>query len=300
MAVEVGRSVTVRVPASSANLGPGFDSLGLALGIYDQVTATATEGGLSIDVEGEGSDSVRRDEGHLVVKSMHTLWSRLGVEPPPGLSLHARNEIPHARGIGSSATAIVAGVGAALALTGASLASPSGLALINDVAGDLEGHPDNASASVYGGATVSWRASAREGWDTASIPLHDSVFPVIFVPSSTLSTHTARAALPATVPLADAAAGAGRTALLTLALSQRPELLLPATCDWLHQEARRPAYPSSMALVDTLRAAGHAAVISGAGPTVLVLVSDPGCVFTAPEGWTQLRPGVAPVGVREL
>lgn len=300
MGVQVGRSVTVRVPASSANLGPGFDSIGLALGIYDQITATATAEGLSIEVEGEGSDSVRRDEGHLVVASMHTMWTRLGVAPPPGLRLQARNEIPHARGIGSSAAAIVAGVALALALTGAPLAAPSSLALINDVAGDLEGHPDNASASVYGGATVSWRATGREGWDTAPIPLHDSVFPVIFVPSATLSTHTARAALAPTVPLADAASGAGRAALLTLALSQCPELLLPATRDWLHQEARRPAYPESMALVDSLRAAGHAAVISGAGPTVLVLATGVDDAPTAPADWVRLRPGVAPVGVRAV
>ena len=95
-----GESVTVRVPASSANLGPGFDSLGLALGIYDEVTATVTDADLVIDIEGEGSDSVRRDEGHLVVQSMHALWKRLGVVPPPGLRRHARNEIPHARGVG--------------------------------------------------------------------------------------------------------------------------------------------------------------------------------------------------------
>lgn len=299
-ALAPGASVTVRVPASSANLGPGFDSIGLALGIYDEVTATVTDGGLLIDVEGEGSDSVRRDEGHLVVQSMHTLWKRLGVSPPAGLTLHARNEIPHARGVGSSAAAIVAGVGAALALTGASLSDPAALALVNDVAGDLEGHPDNASASVYGGATVSWRASGREGWETASIPLHANVFPVVFIPEATLSTQKARAALAPTVPLADAASGAGRTALLTLALSQRPDLLLPATRDWLHQEARRPAYPESMALVDRLRDAGHAAVISGAGPTVLVLATDAATTFSPPDGWAQVRPGVAAIGVHQI
>lgn len=295
-----GASVTVRVPASSANLGPGFDSLGLALGIYDEVTATVTDSDLVIDIEGEGSDSVRRDEGHLVVQSMHVLWKRLGVAPPPGLRLHARNEIPHARGVGSSAAAIVAGVAAALALTGVSLSDPGALALVNDVAGDLEGHPDNASASVYGGATVSWRASGREGWETASIPLHDRVFPVIFIPEATLSTQKARAALAPTVPLADAASGAGRTALLTLALTQRPDLLLAATRDWLHQEARRPAYPESMALVDTLRADGHAAVISGAGPTVLVLGADAAATFSPPHGWEQVRPGVAAIGVHQI
>lgn len=301
--------VRVEVPASTANLGPGFDSIGLGLGLYDVVTAKVVPNGLRITVEGEGAGVVPQDETHLVWRSMCTAWERLGVHAPSGLELHCHNRIPHSRGLGSSASAIVAGVAAAVALADrrSDSADPGDLddvdtAVINDIASDLEGHPDNASASVYGGLTLSWRDQGR--WESVCPAVHPDVVPVVFVPGSTLSTDRARAVLPASVPLADAARTAGRAALLTEAMTRRPELLLAATGEWLHQEPRRGSYPVSMDLVDRLRADGHAAVISGAGPSVLVLTTtaraDRVTLAAAGAGstWTRLKPGIAEHGVR--
>ncbi len=302
-----GRSVEVRVPASSANLGPGFDSIGLALGLWDvYVMTTSDEAGLVIEVTGEGAGEVPTDERHLVHATMRHTWDVLGCEPPTGLRIEARNGVPHSRGLGSSATAIAAGVVAAQALSARALPASGepvllDLELATHLASVLEGHPDNASASVLGGLTVSWMPDGSgldrgERTVTASIPLHPDVEVVLLVPETQLATRTARAVLPPTVPLAAAAAGAGRAALLVHALASDPGHLHAATRDWLHQEARRPAYPDTMRLVDALRAQGHAAVVSGAGPSVLVLTTRMAApTVQAPEGdevWQRVVPGV--------
>lgn len=266
-------SVRLRVPASAANLGPGFDSLGLGLDLWDEVEASVTESGLVVRAEGEGAAEVPTDASHLVYRSMEAAWKRLDVAAPIGLKLLCHNEIPQSRGLGSSASAIVAGVAAAAALCGVDPSGDQGRAFVNDVAGDLEGHPDNSSASVFGGLTISWRDG--EHWCTAPVETHPDVRAVLAVPQSRLATDVARAVLPEQVPHRDAARNSGRTALLAHAMSRRPDLLHPATRDWLHQEQRRSAYPASMDLVDRLRAYGHAATVSGAGPTVLVLTTVP-------------------------
>ncbi|EWS99610.1 serine kinase [Intrasporangium oryzae NRRL B-24470] len=310
------RSVRVRVPASSANLGPGFDSIGLALGLWDDYLVTATaEPGLHVEVTGEGANDVPTDDTHLVVATMRHTWSVLGVDAPAGLQLTATNGVPHGRGLGSSATAIVAGVIAAQALSGgpespyaAGLAPGAPVAVdlgvANHLASSLEGHPDNASASVYGGLTVSWMPDGT-GLDrgectvTARPALHPDIDVVAFVPDTQLSTRTARAVLPPTVPLAAAAAGAGRAALLVHALTADPAHLLAGTRDWLHQEARRPSYPETMALVDRLRSRGHAAFVSGAGPTVLVLTTRDAAAevaVTDDARWRRVTPGIALTG----
>ncbi len=291
-----GGRVRVEVPASSANLGPGFDSIGLGLELRDVVTAEVVRDGLQIIVEGQGAGVVPDDETHLVWRSMCAAWERLGVQPPTGLKLHCCNGVPHSRGLGSSAAAIVAGVALAHALVDSDV-DEAALASIADVAGDLEGHPDNSSASVYGGLTLSWRDG--EHWRTVCPPVHPAIVPVLFVPDSTLSTRTARAVLPDAVPLSDAARTAGRAALLVRAVTDSPDLLLPATAEWLHQQARRPSYPASMDLVDRLRDDGHAAVVSGAGPAVLVLTTrDRAPAVTGPQRWQRLTPGIATTGVR--
>lgn len=306
MTIPAGTSVTLRVPASSANLGPGFDCVGLALGVWDECTVTVTaEPGLVIEVEGSGADSVPRDESHLVVRTMITAWQYLDVPPPAGLHLRATNEVPHGRGMGSSATAIVGGVAAAhaLAVRGGALAGTElDLDVVNGIASALEGHPDNASASVYGGATLSVTDPGEPLPRTRSVPLrlHPQIEAVVLVPETTLSTHTARTVLPEVVPLATAAANSARTGLLVHALTAAPELLVEATHDLLHQEPRRPSYPQSMGLVDTLRGAGLAATISGAGPSVLVLTSADRVAEVAPlvpAGWRVLTPGVPTHGV---
>lgn len=297
--IEPGARVRVEVPASSANLGPGFDSLGLGIEIRDVVEASLEGDSLIIEVTGAGADEVPTDESHLVYRSMVALWERLDVAPPVGLKLLCRNEIPHSRGLGSSASAIVAGVAAACALVRGDLDEGS-LALVNDVASALEGHPDNASASVYGAFTTSWFDDTDQAWRTVRPEVHADLDVAVLVPEFTLATDKARAALPVQVPLADAARNAGRAALLVHAITNEPSLLFAATADWLHQENRRPAYPRSMALVDALRADGHAAFVSGAGPTVLVLGTDDvlASIEVPDEEWSLQRPGIAHDGVR--
>lgn len=298
-----GASIMVETPASSANLGPGFDSIGMALGVWDRCVATVLEEpGLVVEVAGEGAGAVPLDESHLVHRTMMRTWAELGVTSPAGLSLVCTNEVPHGRGMGSSATAIVTGIVAAQALCGAGEAFGSfDRAFTNDLASRLEGHPDNASASVFGGATVSWSDDPALGTTTVCLDVHPEIVPVVFAPSEQLSTAKARSVLPAHVRLADAASNSGRAALLVHALARDPQHLVAATRDWLHQEPRRPSYAGSMALVDALRAGGHAAVISGAGPSVLALVT-PGVLeevrAMTPQGWRVLTPGIPSDGVR--
>lgn len=299
-----GTGVTVRVPASSANLGPGFDSVGVALGLWDRCRATvlATDG-LEILVEGEGAGSVPTDATHLVHRSLVHAFEDRGETPPAGLRLECSNEVPHGRGLGSSATAIVTGVALAhalLALRDGHAVEDIDLTPVNDLAAQLEGHPDNSSASVFGGVTLSWSDDPELGTTTLRLAPHPDVVPVVFTPEVQLSTATARAVLPAQVRLADAAANSARAALLVQAVTREPRHLLAGTREWLHQEPRRASYPASMALVDELRAAGHAAVISGAGPSVIVLATreTAGEVGTAGGGrWRVRQPGIPARGV---
>ena len=306
--LRAGVAVEVRVPASSANLGPGFDSVGCALGIWDTCRATVTGGsGLVVRVAGEGAGAVPLDASHLVHRAMQVAWQELGVPPPRGLLLECHNEVPHGRGLGSSATAIVTGIAAAQALSDASRGGGSDidLSFTNTLASRLEGHPDNASASVHGGVTLSWSDDELASTTTVHLRVHPEVEPVVFAPEVQLSTAKARAVLPHQVRLADAAANSARAALLAHALAAAPEHLLSATRDWLHQEARRPSYAASMALVDALRSHGFAAAISGAGPSVLVLAPrgrvDEVRTHGRP-GWQVLVPGIPDrwVGVRVL
>jgi homoserine kinase len=295
-----GCSVRVRVPASSANLGPGFDSIGLALGLWDTCTATVTrEPGLRIEVTGEGADDLPRDASHLVYRSMLRAWEELGTTPPAGLRLVCHNEVPHGRGLGSSATAIVTGIVAAQALQDVCRGAGDAvdLTFANALGAVLEGHPDNSSASVFGGLTLSW--AEGDAVQTLRLGLHPEVDPVVVVPAAQLSTAKARSVLPTHVRHADAARNSARTALLVHALTRDPAYLLPATREWLHQEARRESFAPSMGLVDLLRGQGHAAVISGAGPSVLVLTTRAAAAAVesaVPSGWRVLRPGVPATG----
>ena len=300
-----GAGVEVRVPASSANLGPGFDSVGCALGVWDTCRATVRdEPGLVVTVEGEGAGTVPLDATHLVHRAMQLAWSELEVEPPAGLRLHCVNKVPHGRGMGSSATAIVTGIVAAQALHQVSIGRDGSLVDLGfaaTLASRLEGHPDNATASVHGGVTLSWSDDELASTTTVHLAVHPDIEPVVFAPAAQLSTAKARSVLPLQVRLADAAANSARAALLAHAITAAPEHLLAATREWLHQEARRPSYAASMALVDALRGSGHPAVISGAGPSVLVLtrrdaVDD--VAAHAGDGWRVLRPGIPDHGAR--
>jgi homoserine kinase len=257
----------VRVPATSANLGPGFDALGLALAWYDDVSAVRAGSGLTIDVSGVGASDVPRDERHLVVRAMDATFAALG-EERGGLELRCENTIPHGRGLGSSAAAIVAGVLLARALVRGGVDRLDDQAAL-DLAARLEGHPDNAAAAQLGGVTIAWTEPA--GVRAVRLEPAPSLRAVFLLPESVLATETARGLLPASVPHGDAVHSAARSALLVHAITAEPDLLLDATEDRLHQAYREPAMPETLALVARLRAAGLAAVVSGAGPGVLVL-----------------------------
>lgn len=265
--VPVGRCVRVRVPASSANLGPGYDSMGLALGRYDDLELQRIEEGLEFFLEGQGVAAVPRTEEHLVLQAVRAAWAAAGVYGMPGLRLRATNRIPHSRGMGSSASAVVAGV-----LAGNGLL-PQRLQLSQEevlqVCSQLEGHPDNVAPSLYGGMVVSWAEGDRYG--CLPVAVLPEITPVVAVPDYEVSTRLARSLVPSSVPHHEAAADAGRAALLGLAMTQRPEALFAATEDFLHQQYRAAAMAPSAALVGWLRDRGFPAVVSGAGPTVLVL-----------------------------
>ncbi|WP_394430407.1 homoserine kinase [Streptomyces sp. SGAir0957] len=281
-------AVRVRVPATSANLGPGFDSLGLSLGLYDDVVVRVADSGLNIDIAGEGSETLPRDESHLLVRSLRTAFDLLGGQPR-GLEIVCANRIPHGRGLGSSSAAIVAAVVAARAVTIGGDARLDDAALL-ELATEIEGHPDNVAPCLLGGFTIAWTESGAGR--AIRLDAAPTVVPVVFVPGKPVLTEMARGLLPRTVPHVDAAANAGRAALLVEALTRRPELLLPATEDRLHQEYRAPAMPESAALVERLRADGVPAMISGAGPTVIALVEDGAAdkvARLAGEGWAANR-----------
>ncbi len=298
--------VRVRVPATSANLGPGFDALGLALTLYDEVDAWIRPSGLSIEISGEGADLAEAGEEHLVLQAMRSAFAAIG-DQPPGIGLRCVNRIPHGRGLGSSAAAIVAGILAARALAGvagaagdadagpgATSGEAAGAWLDDGVlrlATSMEGHPDNVAACLGGGLTIAWTASGHPHMVRLE-PL-SSIKPVICIAPAPVRTDVARRLLPDMVPHQDAAANAGRSALLVAALTQLPATSLPgvdpsdgtrppngtgalfdATRDWLHQDYRSAAMPETDGLVRRLRGAGIPAVVSGAGPSVLALLSS--------------------------
>jgi homoserine kinase len=266
----VTESWRIRVPATSANLGPLFDSGGLALNRYDLVDVELAES-LQVQVTGMGAGTLPADERHLVVRAFRAACDQLGWHPP-GIRLTCANGIPQGRGMGSSAAAVVAGVLAAWALCPD--AAPDDAAVLRLVT-ELEGHPDNVAPCLLGGVTLAFQTPG--GVVAERLAVDGAVAPVLLVPPATLSTELARGLLPAQVPHADAAYTAGRAALLVHALTRDPALLFDATEDRLHQDQRAPAMPASAALLRRLRDAGQAAVVSGAGPSLLVLtVRRPG------------------------
>jgi homoserine kinase len=291
--------VRVSVPATAANLGPGFDSLGLALDLRDELEAEVLPVGLSVQVTGSGAESVPLDEGHLVVKAMRAGFTALETSPP-GLRLGCVNVVPHARGLGSSAAAIVGGLVLARALVTDGTARLTDDALLQLAVG-LEGHPDNVAPALLGGLVISGRDEAGDVYAARSA-VDPRFAVVVFVPPDPVSTEAARGLLPDVVPHAAAAANAGRAALLVAALAGRPELLWSATRDELHQDYRRPAMPASLSLVDALRSDRVPAVVSGAGPTVLAFVTDagpgvpPDLSERCPEGWECRRLAVDMTG----
>lgn len=259
-----GDAVIVEVPATSANLGPGFDCFGLALAWPESVRLEVIDSGYQIDVSGEGADAIPRDETHLIIRSALTGLADLGIAVS-GLKLSCRNTIPHGRGLGSSSAAIVAGLLAARTLAGL---EPDPHWTLQH-ASAIEGHPDNVAAAIHGGFVLAY--DGGDGIAVAQGAVHADLGALLFVPDTPVATRAARGLLPESVPHVDAAANSGRAALLVHALASDPDLLHDATRDWLHQEYRAAAMPRSFELLISLRGKGFGAVISGAGPTVLVL-----------------------------
>ncbi len=287
MSLAVG-TVAVRTPASAANLGPGFDTLGLALTMHDRLAAEVLDDGLEVVVTGEGADDVPRDRSHLVVRAMDAAFDVLG-EQPAGLRLTCDNTIPHARGLGSSSAAIVGGIVLARALVDGGDERLDDTAAYQ-LASDLEGHPDNVAAALFGGFTIAWLDGV-----VASVQRLDVIARVtVLVPPDSVSTEAARGLLPDRVPHQDAAANSSRAALLVAALTDDPAHLLAATEDFVHQSYRAEAMPQSYELMQGLRSAGVPAVISGAGPSVLAF--GRGLDGVVPAGWVSHELDVEPRG----
>ncbi|AZA13306.1 homoserine kinase [Corynebacterium choanae] len=275
----VGRTAQVKVPASSANLGPGFDTLGIAVTLYDDVTVEVTESGLAVEVTGEGAGEVPLDERHLVVRAIRSGLAAAGVQAP-GLKVTCHNRIPQSRGLGSSASAAVAGVAAANGLAGFVLDD----AQIVQLASEFEGHPDNAAASVLGGAVVGWTEIPVDGetqpqYRAYRVPIDERIRSTALVPNFKASTQAVRQVLPDTVKHVDARFNVSRCAVMLVALSQNPELLWEGTRDRLHQPYRADVLPVTAEWVNRLRNLGYPAFLSGAGPTAMVLSIEP----VAPE-----------------
>lgn len=290
----------VRVPATTANMGPGFDSFGMAFRFHDEVSVRPIIGVTSVRVEGVGEGIVPTDDDNLVVRALRAGLEAAGA-PQAGFEMRCVNRIPHGGGLGSSASAAVAGLMLARGL----LSDPRALPLdaVFSLATRFEGHPDNVAPAVYGGATVAW-IEADGTPRSAPMPVDGSLPVTILVPppATRLSTEEARRVLPDSVPRADALFNTSRAAVLMLALAGRPDLLMAGTEDRLHQEYRRDVLPGSMAVMDSLREQGYPAVISGAGPTVLVLarLADQTRFTLEQHGWRVLTPGIDTQGARLL
>ena len=283
----------VAVPATSANLGPGFDALGLALTLEDEVSAQVTDGGVRVLVTGEGAGEVPTDADHLIVATMARTFAHLGRPAPDGLELTCVNRIPHARGLGSSSAAIVAGILLARELAGAAdFADLDALRL----AAEIEGHPDNVAPCLLGGFTIAW--TAADGARAVRLEPSAELRPTVFIPDIRGLTAQARAALPGQVPHRDAAFNAARSALLVHALTAEPSLLFEATEDRLHQPYRAPGMPATGELLHRLREQGVPACVSGAGPSVLALAPVDG--IQPPSGWCARSLSWSETGARIL
>lgn len=291
----------LEVPATSANLGPGYDSFGLALDLVDTVSLRVHDEPVDptacVSVEGEGADSLPRDRSHLIMRILQEVlaaeFPAAGADLADRLTLHCINRIPHSRGLGSSAAAVVAGIGLAAELgrelTGAELTRERVL----EIATAVEGHPDNAAPAIFGGLTISLSNPARS-WQVPVRTLEDVT---VFVPTVRLDTSVARGLIPTAIDHAIAAENSARAGLLVHGMTTDASALFEATRDQLHQEFRRSAYPESMALVDALREQGLPAVISGAGPTVLLL-GAPVPATAVPDGVESRRTSIDLGGYR--
>lgn len=271
-----------RVPATSANLGSGFDCLGLALGLYNEVILEVGPP-FSVEIEGEGSAELARDRSNLIYRSMEHVARSQGSELPE-FSLRCVNRIPLERGLGSSSAAVVAGLVLAERLTGARVSDDEMLGL----AVDVEGHADNVAAALRGGFTLAYQNGGS--WHAESLPLSEEIRPVVLVPlTERMPTAEARRVLPGEVAREDAIFNASRAALVVVALGGRSELLFDALDDRLHQSVRLPLVPGAHDVFVRLRAMGVPVCLSGAGPSLVAFESDEIPVPDLDDDWAVLR-----------
>ncbi|MGB9227063.1 homoserine kinase [Mycobacterium sp.] len=270
-----GLVATAVVSASSANLGPGFDSIGLALRLCDEIIVETTDSGLVVVVEGEGAYTVPLTSDHLVVRAVNRGLQAAGVSAA-GLVVRCRNAIPHSRGLGSSAAAVVGGLAAVNGLVAQTDSTPLSEAELIQLSSEFEGHPDNAAAAVLGGAVVSWtdRSGGRDDYSAVPLRLHPGIHLFTAIPEERSSTAETRVLLPVQVTHEDARFNVSRAALLVVALTERPDLLMAATEDLLHQPHRAPAMPASAEYLRLLRCHNVSATLSGAGPAVIALTTE--------------------------
>jgi homoserine kinase len=281
--------LTVRAPATVANLGSGFDCLALALDLASEFTVdTDAEPGVLVD--GEGASELPADGTNLVFRTISYLGQQVGGKLP-AFRLTCLNRIPLQRGLGSSAAAVVAGLLLADRLLGANL-SPDELL---HTAVDLEGHADNVSACLRGGVALAYLSGG--GWKAEALEPDSRLRPVVLLPDAErVSTVEARRMIPRSVPLADATFNVARSALAVLALTARPDLLGEALQDRLHQSYRFPLMPASRALFENLRTAGFPVCVAGSGPSLLVFEDVGRSLPDFGPGWRVLRPGVGGEG----
>jgi homoserine kinase len=259
--------VHVRVPATSANLGPGFDALGLALTLYNEIEARPADG-VSVAVEGEGAGELPVGADNVVARGVRLAFDAAG-RPFKGVAIRCTNRIPPARGLGSSAAAWIGGLIAGNALTGGRIPDEELVSL----ATRAEGHPDNVAAALYGGLTVSC-VTAEGRVIGLSMPVPDTLSWVVLIPAIRSSTREARAVLPVSVPRSDAVFNVQRAVMLMAALQQKRTDILPAALDdKLHQPYRRTLFPWMDRVAEAARNAGAlGCVLSGAGPSLLAVV----------------------------
>jgi len=270
--------VVLNVPATSANLGPGFDSFGFALDVWNRVTIERADE-FSMSILGEGADRLRADKDNMVVRMVERAMDALGQELPP-LRIECQNAVPPTRGMGSSSAALVAGLAGGLALAGKDMSTPATKKLLLQLAAEEEGHADNVAPAIYGGFQIAFRSNGQ--WITQRVSIPDGLQCVLFIPDGEMSTTEARAVLPKELPYKDAIFNISRAAMLVncFATAQFNPLRY-AMEDRLHQQYRSHMFPFMPFIKAALEAGAHGAFLSGAGPTILAIaggvgIADPG------------------------
>lgn len=298
-------AIRVRVPATVANLGPGFDALGAAIRMHLEIEIEPRRDSIEVMVEGEGAEQLPLDHSNLVIRSMNTFFDHVG-RRPPGFAVRVKNPIPIGSGLGSSAAAVVGGLFAARAVTGRTVPQSEMVHL----ATQIEGHPDNVMAALLGGFVICYHDP--EGGELRYLRLEpsDRLVPIIAVPREGFSTADARRALPADVSFADAQFTASRSALLVAAITTGAgaDVLADAMDDRLHEPHRMKLMPETAAVHMEIRHAGLPVALSGAGPSLLIVVPRPEAATRAEQirricrarnaGWRVFVSEWEPLGAR--